>query len=321
MGKKAVSVVLSLLVTVILVAFLLRQTSIAELVATLSALPLSSVVLGLGLYALVPVFRGVRAWLLVRKAVPLDTLVSIMCVNNTMINVLPARTGELSYIYLLRRTGKVSVGTGMGTLALGRIFDLFAIVTLFFLATVLAPSLPAALESLRIPILIAAAAVLLAVVLVLIFHHASVRLMHRVLAALRLKRFKFVDWLARKVEEALESLHVVKNGWLVAVALVCSLAIWALLFSINALIFQGIGIAATWWTIALASSVSAFLAIIPIQGLIGFGTTEAWWTVALVGVGVASQDAIHAGFAQHLVALLYVLVMGVYGMLRLPKAQ
>ncbi len=49
-----------------------------------------------------------------------------------MNNLLPARTGELSYVYLLKTEQKITTGEGLATLVIARIFD-FIIISIFFL--------------------------------------------------------------------------------------------------------------------------------------------------------------------------------------------
>ena len=102
-------------------------------------------------------------------------------------------------------------------------------------------------------------------------------------------------------------------------ALACSLAIWTLLFTINYLIFSGIGVTTSLVLVVLASSVFSLLTSIPIQGIVGLGTTEAFWTVALIAIGIPSETAIIAGFVQHLIALIYISLLGVYGLFARPQ--
>lgn len=317
--RKALSVFISLLVTVVLLVLLLRQVSFADVAATLGSFPLGYLFLGLVLYVFVQLFRSVRSWFLLRGVVPVKTLFSITCVHNALINTLPARTGELSYVYLLKKTGKVNLGSGVGTLMLARVFDLIALAVLFFGAGLLVSDLPELFLRARVPILVILGVLIILLALIILFNKQAIILAQKICTFIGLGENKWCKWLIAKADEAFHSLHVVKSWQPVGGALVCSLLIWTLLFVINYLIFSGIGITTSFVLVVLASSVFALLTSIPIQGIVGLGTTEAFWTLSLIAIGIASETAIIAGFAQHLIALLYILLLGIYGIFARPQ--
>jgi hypothetical protein len=292
--------------------------SVTDIVATLGKLPLLSLVLGFLLYVLVQVLRAVRSWFLLRGAVPLGKLITITCVHNSLVNVLPARTGELSYIYLVKRTGKANTGTGVGTLALARFFDLLVVVAFFYIALLLV-DVPTAILSARVPVLIIVGVLMALLAFAILFSKQAVTLGQRVLNALGLSKMKFFQWCIAKADETFHSLHVVKSWKPVVGALACTLGVWISLFTVNYLIFVGIGVTDSVAVVVVASAIAALLSTIPVQGLVGLGTIEAYWTIGLTAVGVPSAVAVSAGFAQHLVALLYIFILGMYGIFRVKS--
>lgn len=309
---RKVPLFISIVVTLALLYVLLRQASVTQIVSAFGSISIWTVALGFALYLLVQLFRSLRSWFLLQGKVPVSELFSITCVHNAMVNALPARTGELSYVYLLKKSGQ-SVGTGVGTLALARIFDLLAMGILFALAAVLVSDLPDFVLQARLPALIFVAVVVLLLLLMVVFSTQTVLVLNAVVKLLGLKGNKVATWVLAKAEETLHSLHVVKSWKPVVGALSCSIGVWLLLFTVNFLIFSGIGVTQSFVLVVLASSVSSLLSSLPIQGIAGFGTTEAFWTIALIGIGIAPEVAVVAGFTQHLIALLYIFLLGVYG--------
>ena len=61
--------------------------------------------------------------------------------------------------------------------------------------------------------------------------------------------------------------------------------------------------------------------IIPIQGIAGFGTQEGFWVFAFVPLGVSLDKAISSGFAFHIVMIMYFLILGVYGWIKIKKTE
>ena len=131
MNKKAI---LSIIITVVLVWFLLSQVEVQEIVTSLKDVPPHLVLIGFFFYALSYLFRALRFRVLLQKAIGLGTLFNIVAVHTMWTNLLPFRTGELSYLYLLKKKGGVgSYLTGVPSLVLARVFDLVAISVLFII--------------------------------------------------------------------------------------------------------------------------------------------------------------------------------------------
>jgi len=59
-------------------------------------------------------------------------LFKIVCVHNMMNNLLPARTGEVSYIYLINKVHERDISEGIATLVVARVFDFIVISGIFF---------------------------------------------------------------------------------------------------------------------------------------------------------------------------------------------
>jgi len=155
----------AVLITIVLLAILLSQVSIADVIATLVSINPLYLVAGFFLYACSYVFRALRFRILLSGEVGMRDLFKVVCVHNMMNNLLPARTGELSYIYLINNVHGRNIGEGIATLVIARVFDFVAIAGIFLSAAVILQSLPeTAVQAVRY----ASITVLLSVVVIII---------------------------------------------------------------------------------------------------------------------------------------------------------
>ena len=150
------------IVTIVLVVLLLTQVRIDELIATFRSAELKYVLAGFVMYTACYLFRALRFHALMDKEVGIRDLFAIVCVHNMANSILPARTGELSYVYLLKKMHNKTLGDGAATLIVGRILDLMSISLLFFVFAMLAEELPKAISNLFSLIAIFAAGVFMA---------------------------------------------------------------------------------------------------------------------------------------------------------------
>ena len=303
--KRTVSITISVLATIVLGWWLLRAVSLAELLAALKQLPLSTLVIALVGYAVINLVRGVRAKLLL-GAFTVKELFFITNIHNMFVNLLPARTGELSYFLMLKKRG-ITLGATVGTLAAARVFDLFGIALILLVASLATP-LPTPLAQLELPLLLVVGALIAFLILVLVFHDIIKR------------QFTGTSWFSRKCHEILESIHRLRSGKRVAGVFTCAVVIWMLQFSINTMVFQSLGLPIPLMHGFLAGALAALISAVPIQGIVGFGTTEAIWTVALVSIGITAEQGIAAGFVQHVVSLIASVVLGIVGWVGLRKS-
>ena len=120
-------------ITAILLFILLRFVSWAEIWETLQKLPFEALVVAFIVYFLVYFFRTWRYYTLNLKNVKLSRMFSIVGLYN-MVNVfLPFKTGEIGYAYLLDKDG-ITYSQGIATLIIARLFDVFSILSIFFIA-------------------------------------------------------------------------------------------------------------------------------------------------------------------------------------------
>ncbi len=313
--KKTITIIVSSILTIFLLTILLKTISITEIITTLKNIPLTDLGIILILYGIAQLFRSIRTWMLIQKTVPLKEVFSITCIHAALVNIMPARTGEIGYVYLLKKTGKVNTGTGIGTLAIARLFDIIAIAILFFIASMTATNIPPLAQQLKIPVIISLSTIILLVITILMNGDKTVSITRKIFETLNVQHMRPTQWILQKIQEAIQNLKNIQHKTILK-TIICSLITWTSLFSISHILLKSIMTTAPQISLTiLATSMVALLSGLPIQGIIGLGTIETFWTAALVGIGIPIQTAILAGFIQHIISILSTTIFGIYGLL------
>jgi len=120
------------LLTVGLVALLLSQISVGEVVGLLVGASLPWLAVGGLFYAATNVCRAFRfAHLLPSRSGRFPTLLAISFALSMFNNLLPARTGEITFVLMMKEHHDVPAGEAAAILVVARIFDYLAVATLF----------------------------------------------------------------------------------------------------------------------------------------------------------------------------------------------
>ena len=313
MNRQTIVKLSAVVITFALVALLLSQIKIADIITTLAGIDPLYLIAGFILYICSHFFRALRFHILLNREVAIRDLFNIVCVHNMVNNILPARTGELSYIYLLKKLHHKKTGGGIATLFVARVFDFISICCLFIVSAILVKDLP---EVVNKTIWIMAVFTILIVILLFLLVYFKERFLltaKKVIKATGVKRFKFVGYILGKGEETIESLGVVKSKGIVAYVSLFSVSAWIFVCSMNYILINGVGIELSFLKIIIASSFMLLTSVLPIRGICGFGTTEALFTIVMVAFGVSVELAIIAGFGLHIILIVYCLIIGALG--------
>ena len=307
--------ILAVVITIASVATLLSQIQISDVITTLAGIdPLYSVA-GFVLYACSYVFRALRFHILLNRDVGLRDLFNIVCVHSMVNNILPARTGELSYIYLLKKLHNKKAGEGFATLFVARVFDVITIATLFFISTLMIRDLPAIIMNTVWVIALLMLLIVIFLIILLYFGESFLNKIRRFFERFNLDKKYFVDYLLRKGEETVESFEKIKSNWRVFELITVSIGIWLSLYALNYMLVLAMHINLAFFAVLLGSTFLIFTTILPVQGIGGFGTIEGGWAVGFIAVGLTKEVAISSGFVVHIISLVYFLILGLLGMI------
>lgn len=301
------------LVTFLLLGIILSQIRIEDLITTIKNINKIYLILGFFLYILSYVFRGLRFHILLDKKISFPDLFHIVCVHNMVNSILPARSGELSYIYILKKYHDKSTGEGVATLMVARVLDFITISLLFFVSSLFVRDLPEMFSS--VIWLVALFTVLLAIFLVILLYAGEVflRFANTIFVILKLDNNFLVNMFLKKAKDIVNSFKNIKNNGRMIELCIISFIIWLTLYFLNYTLIKSLDINIGFFEVLLASTFVVFMSVLPIQGLGGFGTYEVGWAIGFIGIGLTKELAINSGIVIHIIGIVYYVLLGLYG--------
>ena len=303
MTSSALRFALSALVTLGLSAWLLSgidRTALFDLVRRADR-PLLGVFVALSFAGLF--VRAFRYRLLLRGRAGFWPLVGVTAARNFLVDLLPARVGSLSYVYLLTTRVGVPLEPVLSSFVLSFVYDLLAMALLVGVALSLEFGRFDGAGTLALLLAVFAAASAAVFVSLAPALRFGARLAERVprLGAIRPR----LEATAGEIEATGRGAQALV---LIAISFVIRLlkfgAYWALLLAV--LHERGFGTAELpFWRVFLGIAAAELSATLPIHGIAGFGTYEAAWTIGFSHLGVDRETAVLSGFATHLLSQIY----------------
>lgn len=209
--------------------------------------------------------KSIRFAQLLAPAAPLTArqLFSPVMIGFAANNVLPAHLGEFVRVFVVNRQHRVPAGTVLSSIVLERIFDIFAILALFGLGILFAPSLP---ENYQRGGMIAAAAAAGVVVILIIYMIRTDWFVKTTASTFAL--FPFIpEWLTSKILDLLRQgavgLHSLKSARAIASIALNSLLQWLINGYSACLALEAFGIDVTLSTGLILTGITALGVMIP----------------------------------------------------------
>ena len=129
--------IVAITITGVPVFYLLNQIQVRSISEILFSIDTPYLIAGFVFYFIQYLGRAYRFTILIdSQSANTKKLFSIVAVHNLLNHILPFRTGEATYIVLIKKYLNVEVSTGIATLILARVFD-FVAIGLFFLSSVI----------------------------------------------------------------------------------------------------------------------------------------------------------------------------------------
>lgn len=302
--------------TILLMSFLLSQVDLGELVDFLLSISPEWIAIALFFYLLGNVFRALRFRTLLDGRIGTDSMFSVVCVHYLFNNLLPARTGELSYIYLLKKVRDIPSGTGIATLMMARFLDFLVIATLFLLAVTFVGELPETVSNAFAGIVVFLAFSIFFILSLIYKGTKAVNFIGSMAKSTGTYRFGAVRFFLKKAEETTAGVRGISRKNVIR-SFIASVIIWLCLFSTAYSVVRGMHIGLSPEKTVIAATFPVFTAILPIQSVGGFGTSEGAWALAMVSMGASKEVAISSGFGVHLASFMFSMAFGAYGIFRL----
>lgn len=274
---------------------------------------------GLVLYAALQTLRAAR-YKLLAPAASARVLLGVHSVHALLLRIMPMRTGELGFAWLMRRSGAAGFAQSLVGILVVRILDLASVVCIFAAALALAGTTLRAGSAPSTGLAFAVGAVAafapLYIHRVLVLAHRFVR---AILDALRLRRFPRVERGERALASALDEVGRLPGRVLWQVTGL-TLVQWGITFALFWVLLVAMGIRVSIPQAILGGTGSVLGGLLPLAGVGNFGPLEAGWSLGFAAVGVATEDAVASAFGFSVISFGYAMIVGGLGWLSLPRA-
>jgi uncharacterized protein (TIRG00374 family) len=234
-------------------------------------------------------------------------LVPVSALHNILMYLMPAKTGDVTYVFIAKDRLDLSLTEGTATLFAARFYD-FSVV-----AAVLMVLLPFSKDQIPewifLPAVIFCALILLGTIGIFAFLKFSK------------PNLDLVNLLNETQPKTLQKIRAAWNKFIVGlreiqshgahgkVALITA-GIWLCVYSNFYFAAKSMGLPVAFYHIAIISMVMIPLTLLPLQGFANIGTHEVGWTSVLVAFNYPYKTALAIAAGSHFVLLLSVLVSG-----------
>ena len=313
MKKQTLSKLAAVIITISLLAILLSQIEVTDVVDTLTGIEPVYLVAGFGLYVLSYFFRALRFYILLNREVGIRDLFAIVCAHNLANNLLPLRSGELSFFYLVGKNHRIPIHKSIATLTIARIFDFIAIGLIFFISVSLLSDVPEIISNIICMISMSFLFTII-VLLVLIYNKNISNALEKYLSGIRVIKCKSINFLFVHLYKIINSFSDInRSKRQVTLLILISITIWIISFTMSFLLVADMGMNKNIWVIFVGLTFSILISMLPFHGIGGFGTMEGTWAIIFIALGAEKSIAISTGFAFHIIILIFTISTGIIG--------
>ena len=317
--KDLLKSILAVIVTIVLVGFLLSQLNDLGIISLIARIPFIFFLICFFFYFLTYVFKAIRFKILLKGKFNILGLFSIVSVHNLFSNILPLRTGELSYVYILNKKG-VKTAEAVSSLMVARISDFLTILILTLTTILIVRDVPKIYWVFFLSLAAITLFFIFFLLISIIFKKNIVYFFEKIIKKFNLRKLKMITFLLEKIKEIVISFRTISQKMFFKALFVSILAFFSqFLFAYT--LFRGMGIEIGFFYIILGSMFADLAIFLPIQGVVGFGTIEGMWAVGFFYLGVTKELAISSGFAYHFVVIACFVIFGLYGLMTLRKIK
>ena len=322
--RQVAKIGLPTVLAVVIAYFLLKEIDIQEIPKTLSRLSLKALLIGFACYCLLVLAKALRFRALLNLDSSVHQIFPILALHTFWGNILPMRTGDVSYVYLMQRRQKVDATQGIASLLVASLIDL---VLLMGLVVATASLLRAELRDtfsgtvLYITPLLIGSVLIAGVVFVYITPNLCVGLAEKCAAPLLGLQKQPLSWAVDKGLTVIQELTGFRSNHRFLEVWVYSVMCLAIRFGFQCYLVTEMGVDVPMIEVLFALAFTNVFNLLPIQTIGNFGTTEFPFVWLLNHFGTSIETATVTGFSLHILILLYCLPLGIYGFFRKQKGQ
>lgn len=263
------------------------------------------------IWAVMMASRALRFQLL-EPRVRFRRMLVITFVHNFALRIMPLRSGELVYPYLVKKAGAPSMANGIVGVAIIRIIDLISLIFALAIGVTLYSGDKLDADPLASWALAGIAGALGLLLLM------NIDGLLRAACAVTSYIFRVTSFdkhrLGAKISHKLEDLISTQRslGWrALALQIVLAIWVWALQFLMIHTMMISFGTPTAATSTIIGSVVASLSALLPVAGIGTFGPVEAGWALAFSSLGLPLDDAVASGLGFSALTFLYALVMTV----------
>ncbi len=323
--NRTVYIAVSAVVSAVLLWLLFSRVDLADLVNAFSRVFVPALLV----YAVVALLGAwLRAWrykwLLRPQRIGWANILLVTFIRNSLIDLLPARLGSLSYIYVLNRRLGFAFETATSSFVLALVLD-FLTISPFLIVSLLIVGVGAKAISGPFLLIISAAFFLIIGIIfwkIVPIARLGLVFLSRLLSALRVAQKKSVLIAMEKLEKTVATLAQVRSAGIDVPIFVLSLLIrLAKYVSIYALFYAFLKAHRyslhdlSFWVFILGLSGAELTSALPVKGLAGFGTWESAWALAFRLLGFDPKLAVISGIGVHFLTNLFEYTLGLASIL------
>lgn len=306
-------------------AFQSIKKGLEEISSTLRRVSVRALMIGFFLYSLLIWTKTLRFRELLELDVPVRQLAPILALHTFWGNLLPMRSGDLSYIYLMKRREGVDETKSVASLMLASIIDLMLLLAFMVgIGWLLRSSLSGKLSY---SILFIAPLMMFCALAVLLFVACTAPNTCMAIASYCTKPLlqfekRYITWFVNKCLGVILELTHIRFDWRFSKIWGYSLLGLGIRFGFQCYLAREMGIDISVVRLTFALAFTSIFNLLPIQSVGNFGTVEfpfAWVLMRFETFEKKEELAIVAGFSLHLIILLYCIPLGIYGLIKKPR--
>lgn len=319
MNKKRISFFISIIVSLLLIWLLYRQIEFRDLVYTFTRIYIPALFI---FFIIHLIGSWLRSWrykmLLLPHKISWGDIFLTTFIRNLFVDLLPARVGSLSYIYVLNKRLNYTFESAASSFTFAFVLDFltlgpFLILALFMAGPVIKIQAGSSLAVFSIIFFIVVLLIYMKIVLFFKFILAALQYFFKVF---HLSEKKWTITVLEKLKLTIDSVILTQKRGVFGKVLILSFLIRlakysAAFFLLFALLkSHGFGIPQINFFIMILGITGAELtSILPVKGLGGFGTWESAWALTLTQLGFESRIAILSS-GIHLISNLFEYILG-----------
>ncbi|MDF1799524.1 MAG: lysylphosphatidylglycerol synthase transmembrane domain-containing protein [Planctomycetota bacterium] len=330
MKKTVLRILLSVAVSLAVLTALMyyTDTNPKELFATLGELSPWVYLGALGFHLSTYTLRALRFWMLIPRAIrpSFRRIWVISGAHNLASYVLPAKTGEASWVVYLRAFTGVPSAPGIASLVVSRLLDAAVLacalsLACWYLATHGGHGNLEEIAKYGSPL----ALIGVSLAAITIRGDLLVHLLSKSLRFARLHRWELGERLVEKITQIAHAMREAGRGHRLGLAALLTVPVWFCIFGFYAMLARGMNIdadldvALSFPEAIFGSSLAVLANLLPINGAAGVGTQEMGWVFGFVLIGIQESRALTVGLAVHFVQLFNVVAIGLFSHLAMKS--